>query len=158
MLLRVNPERFGAYFGARWMTHGMLLPAHAPTCADVPVESWKRAVLEAYQSNRSRRPLRDQLLVDDAVLGLREIDDAARARRRLGPINLSADELERAERNLFLGVRFDDGRDGETDPLRILAALAKLKEGIPHGAPIFFNRHRRFFITWLKEELEEPKN
>ncbi len=154
MLLRVDPEDLGHI--SCWMDDAWHVVACTRTdMRGVPVESWKRAVLEAYQSNRSAARS-GQLLVDDAVLGLREIDDAARARRRLGPINLSADELERAERNLFLGVRFDDGRDGETDPLRILAALAKLKKAYHTERP-YFSTDIGDFYTWLKEELEEPK-
>lgn len=117
VLLRVDPEDLGHV--SCWMNDAWHVLACTTTdMRGVPVESWKRAVLEAYQGNRTAARS-GQIFVDEAVLGLRQIDETARARRRLGPINLSAEELERAERNLFLGVRFGDGQGGQADPERL---------------------------------------
>lgn len=113
MLLRVDPEDLG--YISCWMDDAWhVLACTSTDMRGVPVNSWKRAVLETYQGNRSAARA-GQVFVDDAVRGLREIDEAARARRRLGPINLTAEEIDRAERNLFLGVRFGATQDATAD-------------------------------------------
>ena len=125
VVLRVDPEDLGHI--SCWMDDAWhVLACTSNDMRGVPVESWKHAVLEGYQSNRSATRS-GQILVDEAVIALREIDEAARARRRLGPINLSADDLERAERNLFLGVRFGDEPGGEVDPNTLPGQTIELK-------------------------------
>lgn len=110
LVLRVDPDDLGHIsfqIGEAWH----VLNCTSADMRGVSLDSWKRAVLEVYQNNRAAARA-GQLLVDDAIHGLRKIDDVARARCRLGPINLSAEELDRAERNLFLGVRFGPAEDG----------------------------------------------
>lgn len=123
MQIRIDPEDLGHI--SCWMDDEWhVLNCLTPEIRGVSVEDWKRAVLDAYQNNKSAARS-GQLIVDDAVLGLREIDEVARARRRLGPINLSSEELERAERNLFLGVRFGDEGEANADPSALPGQMIK---------------------------------
>lgn len=123
MHIRVDPEDLGQI--SCWMDDAW----HVLNCTNtemrgVPVEDWQRTTIDALQSNRSSARS-GQVFVDDAIRGLREGDEVARARRRLGPINLSAEEIDKAERNLFLGVRFGDEGDANADPSALPGQMIK---------------------------------
>ncbi|WP_136685474.1 Mu transposase C-terminal domain-containing protein [Falsirhodobacter xinxiangensis] len=134
MLLRVDPEDLGHI--SCWMDGAWhVLACTSADMRGVSVDSWTRAVLEAYQSNRSAARS-GQILVDDAVLGLRATDEAARTRSRLGPINLRAEDLDRADRNLLLGVRFGDAQDEVADRRKLPGHAVMLKPSRAQEPPL----------------------
>lgn len=130
MHIRVDPEDLGQI--SCWMDDAWhVLNCSTTEMRGVSVEDWKRATLEAYQNNKSAARS-GQIHVDDAVLGLREVDSVARARRRLGPINLSAEEIDKAERNLFLGVRFGEEGSANTDPYALPGQVINTTQPVSH--------------------------
>lgn len=111
--IRLDPENLGhvsVWYGDAWHS----VPAVIDGMEGVSVAAWEQAVFEIRQSNRDASRLR-QDVVDRAFARIREIDADQRAWRRLGPINISAAEIRRAEAETFYGL--DLKREMEGKPI-----------------------------------------
>ena len=69
----------------------------------VSVAAWEQAAFEIRQSNRDASRLRQEV-INRAFACIKELDADQRAWRRLGPINISAAEIRRAEAETFYGL------------------------------------------------------
>ncbi|MCG7522237.1 hypothetical protein [Ruegeria sp. Ofav3-42] len=76
--------------------------------------SWERSIFELRQNNRAAASL-TQGVVDRAIRRITEIDVEQRAARQLGPINLTSDQIKRAQRETFWGLSLGSDPDIATD-------------------------------------------
>ncbi len=76
--------------------------------------SWERTIFELRQNNRAAANL-TQGVVDRAIRRIKEIDAEQRAMRQLGPINLTRDQIKRAQRETFWGLSLGADPDIATD-------------------------------------------
>ena len=111
--IRVDPENLGhisVWYGDAWHS----LPATIDGMEGVSLVAWEQVVFEARQGNRNASRL-NQDIIDRAFTRIKELDADQRAWRRLGPINVSAADIRRAESETFYGLSLhreaEDGQD-----------------------------------------------
>lgn len=101
--IRVDPDNLGhisIWYGDAWHS----LPAMIDGMEGVSLASWEQVVLEIRQGNRNVSRLK-QDIIDRAFARIQEIDADQRAWRCLGPINVSAADIRRAEAETFFGLK-----------------------------------------------------
>lgn len=109
--IRLDPENLGhvsVWYGDAWHS----VPAVIDGMEGVSVAAWEQAVFEIRQSNRDASRLR-QDVVDRAFARIKELDADQRAWRRLGPINISAAEIRRAEAETFYSLDLKAEAEGQ---------------------------------------------
>jgi len=102
--ISVDPENLGhisVWFDDAWYT----LPALVDGAEGMSFAQWERIFLELRQKNRNAASI-NQDMIDRAIARIKDIDDEQRAWRRLGPIGVSADDIQRAEQETFWGLNF----------------------------------------------------
>ncbi len=100
--IRVDPENLGhisVWYGDAWHS----LSATIDGMEGVSLAAWEQLVFETRLGNRNASRL-NQDIIDRAYERIREIDAGQRAWRRLGPINVSASDIRRAEAETFYGL------------------------------------------------------
>lgn len=102
--LRFDAEDMGhisIWYGDAWHA----VPAVIAGMEGVSLAAWEQTMQEIRQVNRAASRL-NQDVIDRAFARIRQLDDEQRAWRRLGPINVSADDIRRAEAETFYGLDF----------------------------------------------------
>jgi len=102
--IRVDSENLGhisVWIDDNWHT----LPALMDGASGMSFVQWEQMILELRQKNRNATSI-NQDMIDQAVARIRDIDDEQRAWRRLGPIGISAADIQRAEQETFWGLNF----------------------------------------------------
>lgn len=102
--LRFDAEDMGhisIWYGDAWHA----VPALIAGMEGVSLAAWEQTMQEIRQANRAASRL-NQDIIDRAFARIRQLDDEQRALRRLGPINVSADDIRRAEAETFYGLGF----------------------------------------------------
>ncbi|MBI1494518.1 Mu transposase C-terminal domain-containing protein [Halocynthiibacter styelae] len=105
--VRVDPEdlsHVSVWLEDAWYT----LPAMMDGVEGVPFALWESMMFDLRQSNRNATTI-DQDMMDRAMARIRELDAEQRALRRLGPVQVSASDIRRAEHETFLGLKFSSG-------------------------------------------------
>ncbi|MES0863265.1 hypothetical protein ABLN87_12995 [Ruegeria sp. SCPT10] len=100
--LRIDPENLGhvsIWFDDAWRS----VPALIDGVEGVSFASWERTISDVRQKNRAATDI-NQETIDRAIARMKAIDAEQRAWRRLGPISVSAREIQRAENETFWGL------------------------------------------------------
>lgn len=111
--VRIDPEDMGHI--SVWLENGRnsgwsTLNAQIDGLEGVPFVAWERTIFELRQNNRRAASL-TQGVVDRAIQRIKEIDAEQCARRQLGPIGETYDQIKRAQKETFWGLSL--GRDLE---------------------------------------------
>ena len=136
--VRLDPENLGhisAWIQDAWHS----IPAVIDGMEGISVAAWEQAILEIRQRNRNASAL-NQDVIDRAFARIREIDADQRAWRQLGPINVSAAEIRRAEAESFFGLNLKpepenrqvpDATNGQTDGGFLSGVVAPERRELP---------------------------
>jgi len=126
--------------------------------------SWEQLIFELRQNNRAAASL-TQGVVDSAIQKIKEIDAEQCAMRQLGPINLTADQIDRAQRETFWGLHLGDESDrsvGENSTLQsqemgFLSDEITLNPGpLPEEKPVLPPPPEEAVAEWFfSDELED---
>lgn len=118
--ISIDPEDMG--YISVWLERGKesgwsTLRAQIHGLEGVSFASWERSIFDLRQNNRAAASL-TQGVVDRATQRIKEIDAEQRAMRQLGPIKLTQDQINRAQRETFWGLSLgsdpDVGADNST--------------------------------------------
>ena len=109
----IDPEDMGRI--SVWLERGKesgwsTLSATIDNLEGVSFASWEKAIFELRRNNRAAASL-TQSVVDRAIARIKEIDAEQRAMRQLGPINLTVDQIRRAQKETFWGLSFGSNPD-----------------------------------------------
>lgn len=115
--ISIDPEDMGHI--SVWLERGedsgwSTLRATIDELDGISFASWERTIFELRQKNRAAARL-TQGVVDRAIRRIKEIDAEQRAMRQLGPINLTRDQIKRAQRETFWGLSLGADPEIATD-------------------------------------------
>lgn len=115
--ISIDPEDMG--YISVWLERGKesgwsTLRAQIDELDGVSFASWERSIFDLRQNNRAAASL-TQGVVDRAIQRIKEIDAEQRAMRQLGPIKLTQDQINRAQRETFWGLSLGSDPDLGTD-------------------------------------------
>lgn len=112
--IRIDPENVGHI--SVWLDTGeeagwSTLTASVAGLEGVSHAEWERTIFEIRKDNRDALSL-TQGVIDRAIERIKKIDEEQRARRQIGPIAHTREQIERAQRETFWGLSLGSAVDG----------------------------------------------